>query len=298
VSSGAATLAVLTFFTDVADGADELPPSLLTGIAAQVGQFLERRRGELLTHALTRAKDDNFGLVGHELRTPLTSIVAYADIVLDTDEAVPFGEVRPMIEAVARNAARLRRLVDALLDLSALDSGHAPLRPAAVDLAAVVAAAVTDAMPAAAAAGIAVTANLPDRLPMAGDAMRLRQLMDILLDNAVTYDPDGGLVSIRLTRRPVSAYLEITDTGVGIPPAERDLVFDRFFRGAVAREHAIPGAGLGLAIARVIADLHHGTISLAPPVPKAGTTIAVELPLQPPPDGQPAHDRNNRSTGT
>ncbi len=287
VASGDRVLAVLTLFTDDLEDPQDSLVALLSGVAAHVGQFIERRRAEDLQSALSASKDDYLNLVGHELRTPLTIIASYVDLLQDADPATPLGELTPLTDAIRRGSDRLRRLVEALLDLSALDSGHARVTPMRMDLATVVSHAVRDARPAATAKQITIGTDLPENLPVTGDPHRLTQLVRALLDNAVAYTPDGGAVEVRLGTAddgpdPV-AELTVRDTGVGIPEGERTQVFQRFFRGAVATERAVPGAGLGLATAQLIAQRHHGRISLEPPDPGTpGTTFRVRLPVEPP----------------
>ena len=242
----------------------------------------EARRAEDLQRALTRSKDEYLNLVGHELRSPLTIIASYLELVGDSDPQLPLADVLPMVAAAQRGSDRLRRLVEALLDLSALDSGHATIEPLEINLAAVVAASVRDAEPGAHAKGLAVAADLPDHVAMHGDPDRLAQVVGTLLDNAVTYTPAGGVVTVRLTATGAAATLEVTDTGVGVPPHERPHVFDRFFRGAVTTERSIPGAGLGLATAKLVAERHHGTITVEPNPHRAGTSFHLTLPLRPP----------------
>ena len=131
-------------------------------------QFLERRRAEELQQALNRSKDEYLNLVGHELRSPLTVIASYVDLIAEANPAAPVTEILPMIDAVQRSSDRLRRLVEALLDLSALDPGHAKIQPQGVDLAVLVADAVRDIQPAATAKGLTLDIDLPERLPMRG----------------------------------------------------------------------------------------------------------------------------------
>ena len=113
---------------------------------------------------------------------------------------------------------------------------------------------------------------------MRGDPDRLAQLLAALLDNAITYTLAGGAITVTLADTGRTARLEVADTGLGIPEHERPYVFDRFFRGAVATERSIAGAGLGLAIGRLIVERHHGTVALVPDAGRVGTTVRVSLP--------------------
>ncbi|WP_412747094.1 sensor histidine kinase [Krasilnikovia sp. MM14-A1004] len=247
---------------------------------------MERRRAEQLQQALAASKDEYLNLVGHELRSPLTIIASYLDLIGDPDADPDPGvaELMPMIDAMRRASDRLRRLVDALLDLSGLDSGHAQIQPVDVDLAALVAAAVRDTRPSATAKHLDLTAALPERLPACADPARLTQLVRILLDNAVTYTPPGGRIEVGAAATDTDVDIQVSDTGVGIPAHERPRVFDRFHRGAITLEQSIPGAGLGLSLAQTIAERHHGRITVTPNHHRPGTTFHVHLPKQPAPE--------------
>jgi two-component system, OmpR family, phosphate regulon sensor histidine kinase PhoR len=196
----------------------------------------------------------------------------------DSDPDRPVGDLLPMIAAAQRGSDRLRRLVEALLDLSALDAGRTQLTMTDMDLVHVIAGAVRDITARAAAANITIIQDTPDRVPMQGDPHRLTQLVGNLLDNAITYSPAGGPVRIRVTATDTTADIDVIDTGLGVPDHERPRIFDRFFRGAITTELSIPGAGLGLATAHLIAERHHGTITATPNQQQPGTTLHVHLP--------------------
>ena len=106
-------------------------------------------------------------------------------------------------------------------------------------------------------------------------------MLDNLLSNAVKYSPDGGRVDVRLRRDATTAVLEVADAGIGIPPAEVEHLFDRFFRASSARGRGIPGTGLGLATARSLVEGHEGTITAESELGR-GTTFRVRLPLDRP----------------
>ncbi|BBH69528.1 hypothetical protein ACTI_62130 [Actinoplanes sp. OR16] len=248
------------------------------GAVAVFHDVTEARRAAELTGQLARSKDEYLNLVGHELRTPVTIIGSYLELLNESDPDTPAADLLPMIAAARRGSERLRRLVEALLDLSAFDAGKSPLQMSDIDLAAVVSGAVADIEPSAAAKHLTLTFAEPERLPLSGDPRRLHQLVTALVDNAITYTPEGGSVAVTVTGGDATAVVEVTDTGLGIPVHERPLIFDRFFRGAITTELAIPGAGLGLAIAQLIVSRHHGTITVTPNHRRPGTTVRVELP--------------------
>jgi signal transduction histidine kinase len=279
--SGGRVLAVLSFYaTVVEDPADPLI-ALLSGIGAHIAEFLERRRAEELTLALARSKDEYLALIGHELRTPLTSITAYVEMLREADPATAAEELPGTLDVLSRNSTALRQIIDQLIDLAALDGGHAELARDAVDLAAVVRAAAEAVHPVAAAAGVAVSTDLCPGAIITGDGVRIRQMADQLLDNAVKHTLGAGRVTVALTRPdPAAAELTITDTGLGVPADERERLFAPFYRSQRTREHRSPGNGLGLTISRAIVEGHHGSIRLVP-VAGPGSRVTVRLPVRP-----------------
>ncbi|GAB1640050.1 GAF domain-containing protein [Krasilnikovia sp. MM14-A1259] len=283
VLSGETVLAVMNLFTDAAEDPETDLLALLTGVAAQMGQFLERHRAERLQRALADSKDEYLNLVGHELRSPVTIIASYLDLIADTEPDAKLTDILPMIDAMRRGSDRLRRLVGALLDLSALDSGHARIQPVDTDVTALVSAAIRETEPTATAKQLTLTTDIPERLPAYADPARLTQLVRILLDNAVTYTPAGGRIDVRANATDGDTNIEVSDTGVGVPVHERPRIFDRFHRGAITLEQSIPGAGLGPSLAQMIAERHHGHITVAPNHHRPGTTFHVRLPRQPSP---------------
>ncbi|MBB2948393.1 PAS domain S-box-containing protein [Actinoplanes lutulentus] len=281
VRDGGTLLGVLTCYSGLPEVDEELLTLLLDGVAAQIGVYVALRRAEELARQLRRSQDDFLDLIGHELRTPLTAITA--NVAMLTEEAVGLDpELRQMMDTVARNTGMLQRIVDALLDLAALESGHEQLADDRVDLAGVVAGAVTAIRLTAAEAGVRLSTDLPEHLMVPGDGPRLRQVVDDLLSNAVKYSPAGAEVSVGLRVAGPGAELHIADHGIGTPAGEQDQVFERFYRASNVRHHGVPGSGLGLSLARAIVRLHHGTITLAANEP-VGTVVSVHLPFDPSP---------------
>jgi signal transduction histidine kinase len=280
VRDGTGTLGVLTLFADhVEDPEDELV-ALLGGIAAQIGIFLEHRMVEQLQRQLARSKDEYLALVSHELRTPLTSISAYTGLLREADAETLASQGPAMLEVLDRNTAQLRQIIDDLIELSALDTGHATMQAAPFDLAAEVRESVEAACSGLDTVALTVSADVPDDLVVPGDRRRLRQVVDNLVGNAIKYSPDGGRITVRLSRSQQAAELTVSDTGIGIPPEERGKLFNQLYRSDRVRERAIPGSGLGLALSRAVVEAHHGTIALADHE-GPGTTIRLRLPAEP-----------------
>ncbi|MBU2666849.1 response regulator [Actinoplanes bogorensis] len=278
VHGGDRVIGVMTFFSYARQEPDPALAVLLTGLAALIGTFLEQRRAEVLALHLAAATDEYISLVGHELRTPLTSIGAYVDLIAESPDDASLGEVRELLSVVQRNNARLRDLVEKLLDLAALESGHAQLIIRPVDLAEVVEEALVALAPSAESRRITVQSTLPGSLVVPGDAERLRQVVDALLGNAVKFSRPDSTVTVSLAdEHGEVAVLTVADSGMGVAPTEQARLFRRLYRGGNARHTGIPGAGLGLALSRVVVERHRGTITLASQE-QAGTKVVVRLP--------------------
>jgi signal transduction histidine kinase len=216
--------------------------------------------------------------ISHELRTPLTVIRGEAEITLRGPDRAP-EEYRAALSRVAEQAVHTARLVDDLLFLARAEGGAPRLTVSAVALDGLLRRFIEDARAAAEAAQLHLTlAGQPAEVVVEGDAGRLRQLMMILVDNAIRYSRPGGSVELSLLRGPGSAVLRVSDQGIGIDAEDLPHVFDRFFRGTRAQTHHGEGSGLGLPLARAIVEAHGGRIALDSR-PGDGTVVTVTLPL-------------------
>jgi PAS domain S-box-containing protein len=226
---------------------------------------------------LDEMKDGFIGLVSHELRTPLTSIIGYVRLL--RDKRVSELHADQYADVIQRNSQRLLRLVEDLLFLSQNHPGKMAVELRSADLGEIAARAVEEMRPEAQRKHIdlALSASNAPRLPV--DATRMAQLLGNLISNAVKFTPDGGRVRVEVGTGADQAVLTVTDTGVGIPAADRERIFDRFFRSAIATRQAIPGTGLGLTIARDIVAAHDGTITVESDEGH-GSTFEIRLPLR------------------
>jgi signal transduction histidine kinase len=197
-----------------------------------------------------------------------------ADVTLSQqhrDEA----EYREALVTVAQQSSRLARLVDDMLVLARADAGGYPMVPAEVDLDAVVGECVRELTPRAAAKNIRVTSHL-EPISVTADEALLRRMFGNLLTNAVIYTPAGGAIDVTMAQHPGSVAVQVADTGPGIAPADRDRVFERFVRLDPARSEG--GAGLGLAIARWVAEAHGGRVDLLSSGP-GGSVFSATIPV-------------------
>jgi signal transduction histidine kinase len=260
-----------------------LAAALLVGLL--IWQFeMQRRAGRIdrdnaeRSEELIRLRDEFVATVSHELRTPLTSILGYLELITKSES----GERRPDHEAylavVQRNADRLLRLVTDLLLVAEARERAFTLHIHEVDLGTLAARCVEAARPAADAKQIrlALSSESPSRLE--GDSMRLAQMMDNLISNAIKFTPAGECVTVRTAARDGQAVFEVTDSGNGISVADKARLFERFFRARTATTQAIQGTGLGLTITKMIVDAHRGSIEVESAI-GSGTTFRVQLPL-------------------
>jgi signal transduction histidine kinase len=247
-----------------------------------VAEVRERADDSLLQNerllGLDRMKDEFVALVSHELRTPLTSIIGYLEMISE-DEDEPLSPVHEhYLVAVQRNVDRLNALVNDLLFLARVDSGQLSLQLAETDFGQVLAHAAEVARPAAEAKQITLTVEAGSLPPGHADAGRLAQIIDNLVSNAIKFTPEHGEVVVRATADGGSVAVEVSDTGIGIPPDEVEHLFSRFFRTSTAISNGIPGTGLGLAISRAIAEAHGGTIDVSSRLGE-GTTFRLRVPI-------------------
>jgi PAS domain S-box-containing protein len=275
-------------YTIVRDDAGK--PWYTQGFAVDItaAKETERYRDELLRQAqlqntrlleLDRMKDELVALVSHELRTPLTSIRGYLELLL---EEAPEAGIAPThvewLNIIDRNAVRLLRLVEDLL-LKAQDAaGAITLDRIEVDITAVVEHCIQAGIPVATARGIALAHETEKLEPVSADPVRIGQVIDNLVSNALKFTPAGGRVDVRAFAHGAGVRIEVADTGVGIPEDEQERLFERFYRTAQAQSAAVPGAGLGLSIAKAIVEGHGGAISCRS-ADGGGTTFIVDLPL-------------------
>lgn len=220
-------------------------------------------------------KDEFVSTISHELRTPLTAALAYLELLDESTDVSPEGHQQ--VTAARRNMLRLSHLVADLLFTTRVSAGSPLVDPYRVDLAVLLCEAVDAASLDADNRGVRLVSRVPDSLPADADGMRLRQVFDNLLDNAVSYSTTGGVVTVDLGVREGHVVLTITDEGTGIDAAELEQVFGRFYRGENARRLHIAGTGLGLTIVRSIVEAHGGVVSLESTLGE-GTSVCVMLP--------------------
>ncbi len=244
-------------------------------VSAAIRDVSERKRIQADTD---RMKDTFFATVSHELRTPLTSVLGYAELLDELDEAHLSTVAKRLLAVITRNAARELRLVDDLLTLVKIEEGDLSIRPRRCDLRAVVDHAVEAGQPHAKELDLVLTLVTEESDALVhGDPDRLGQAFDNLISNALKFTPPGGAVTVDLRCEGEAVVVEVADTGSGIRDTDRPRLFDRLYRGAEAVSSHVPGAGLGLPIVKAIIDAHRGRIEVET-VLGFGTTFRTTLP--------------------
>jgi signal transduction histidine kinase len=229
-------------------------------------------------HELAQEKDRFLSVAAHELRTPLTALHATTQLIEVDPTALDDSARRSTVLArIRRQTGRLVRLVEQLLDSVRVQSGELALKLADVDLVSLCTDVVEMTLPAGGPRAVVVADG-----PVIGrwDPVRIEQVVTNLLSNAVRYSPKEGVVTLSVQAEGSRARLAVRDAGIGIPEAQRGMLFTPFFRGANAQRSHAGGLGLGLHIAQEIVRRHGGSIHVES-AENAGTTFTVELPLQP-----------------
>ncbi len=241
----------------------------LERLAATWNQMLERL--ESAVHRLTQFTAD----ASHELRTPIALMRTSAEIALRRPRTAE--DYRESLQQIMDEAERTSRLVDDLLTLSRADAGRAQLSIERLDLVPLVSEVCEQGRMLASSRGLEIDVDLPGRpVEVEGNAPALRRLLFILLDNALKYTQPGGNITVSVSGSgPVT--VSVSDTGVGIAADVLPHVFERFFRADPSRQRDAGGSGLGLSIAKWIAERHHATIDAESAV-KQGSTFHVRFP--------------------
>ncbi|MGM9619249.1 MAG: ATP-binding protein [Oscillospiraceae bacterium] len=221
--------------------------------------------------------------VSHELRTPLTNVRSYAETLRDGGD-IPREMVNNFLDVIINESDRMTHIVQDLLTLSRLDSGRTEMNMARFDFNAAIASVVRAVELAARQHRHSLTVACEELPLVTGDRGRLEQVMMNILGNAIKYTPDGGQITVSACSDSNYIYLDVSDTGIGIPEADRERIFERFYRVDKARSRESGGTGLGLSIAKEIVEKHSGKLSV---VPKdgPGTTIRLTLPILQPQRG-------------
>ena len=243
------------------------------GILALVHDVTQQRRSEQMRREFVAN-------VSHELRTPITNVRGYAETLTELGESIDPGDRERFLKVILNESDRMTKIVQDLLMLSKFDAGETELVMEDFDLC-LSARNICDAMLLnVQKRGMHMTVETPEQpVVCLGDRARIEQVIVNVVTNAVRYTPDGGDIRVRVGQAGETAWISVTDTGIGIPKDDIPRIFDRFYRVDKARSRRLGGSGLGLSIAREIVDRHGGSIEIESELGK-GTEVTVSLPRQ------------------
>ena len=263
-------------------------PAEVRSLAAGFNQMVEQ------VQASQQAQRDFVANVSHDLKTPLTSIQGFSQAIQD-GTVQDRGEIVNAARIISTEAGRMYRLVIELLDLARLDAGTAKIKRQAVHLESILTRVKDQLQPQAIQSGVELSLQAADLPPCAGDPDRLAQVFTNLVDNGITHTPPGGKVSLRAWSEQEQVFIEVRDTGEGIPPEDLSRIFERFYQVDKSRKQKqTAGTGLGLAIARQLIEAHNGEISVRSR-PGEGTVFRVSVPVIKPGDDTAAQLDQERS---
>jgi PAS domain S-box-containing protein len=280
-------LGVLGVYFDAPRALDTDERGLLFALGELGAQAIDRARlyeseqaARADAEAAVHAQEEFLSIAAHELRTPVAAIKATAQLA---ERAIRRGSLDPErttrhLQSIARSSDRLGALIEDLLDVSRLRTGRLVIRRQTLDLGPLIQEVVDRYV------GTASVHRFETDLPPApvlvdADPLRLEQVLDNVLSNAVKYSPEGGMIAIGLRSQDGHALLTVTDHGIGVPVGQEERIFEVFGRASNAAAHQIQGLGLGLSICRQLVEMHGGRMWASGRGEDAGLAISVELPL-------------------
>lgn len=248
--------------------------------AAHSDAQAEVERVSAVLEDIDRLKGEFLSMMSHELRTPLTAIIGYTDLLVRQIHGPLTDRQQKHQQAVRKAANRLLALINDLLDVNRMESGHVVLNIEHVALNDAVRRAVAQAAASAELRSVELRLDMPlAPVNVAADPDRLQQIVANLLDNAVKFTPPGGTVTVHLKQYDDGVTVSVIDTGIGVPPEQLERIWDRFHQADSGTRRQFGGTGLGLAIVRHLVELHGGTVSVASAGAGEGSTFRVSLPI-------------------
>jgi len=246
-------------------------PEKISGAVVVLHDVTELRR-------LERVRQDFVANVSHEFKTPLTAIQGFTETLLGGALDDPKNNVR-FLHIIRNHAMRLARLTDDLLKLARIEAGKMEVEFFSVGLMELIESCAETALMKASKKQITLEIDVPSGLPpVRGDAELLKDVLQNLLDNAIQYTPEGGSIHVTAAAGPKDATVTVSDTGIGIPLADQERIFERFYRVDAARSREAGGTGLGLSIAKHIMEAHGGRVWVESGMGK-GSRFSFSVPL-------------------
>jgi signal transduction histidine kinase len=260
-SQAAVAIQNARLYTQLQESAAQLEAKVLERTAELEALYRQLADSHERLRELDELKSDFLGNVSHELRTPLAAIKGFVDNLLDGVTGPVTGKQRHYLVRIHDNVERLTRMVSDLLDLTRIEAGKIELAHEAVDPGEMVAEATEGLRPLARARAIQLEVDVAGCPPIWGDPDKVHQVLTNLVSNALKFTPSGGCVTVVAAPAPEGMVrLAVRDTGLGVPPGERDRIFDKFYQVGRVDGERPPGSGLGLTIARSLVELHGGRI--------------------------------------
>jgi len=250
---------------------------LAVAAMANAEAFERQRNAVEQLERVNRAKSEFVSIVSHEFRTPLTGIQGFSEMMRDEDLSP--AEMKEYASDINKDAQRLTRLINDMLDLSRMEAGRMSLDRQPTDLNAIVSETVERVRPNAPEHQITLELD-PSLPPLSGDRDRLTQVVANLLSNAVKYSPTGGPILVRTAPDPGGVHLSVEDHGMGIPAEAIESIWEQYGRVESKQMRGIQGTGLGLPIVRQIVKMHGGR-AWAESALGRGSVFHVVLPLAP-----------------
>lgn len=243
------------------------------GVVAVLRDVTEERR-------LDKMRKDFVANVSHELRTPLQMLQGYSEALMDDIAETP-EERKELAQVINEESQRMSRLVHELLGLARMESGHIQIEPTEIPLNELVLRVIRKFQGLARETQVYLHAELEDPLPIVfWDEDKIEQVLTNLVDNAIRHTPGQGTVTVHAYSKNKKVYLEVEDTGSGIPEEDLPFVFERFYKADKARTRGHSGGtGLGLSIVRHLVNAHRGNVTVKSRLGK-GATFRVELPIR------------------
>ena len=261
---------VVCYFRDISQ-------QVLSRVKVELALFNEKE-ARADAESANRLKDEFLAKVSHELRTPLNAIMGWTELL--QMQGLNREESNRALETIDRNVRIQRQLIEDLLDVSKIIMGKMQLNVTQVDVRAVAEAAMDGVRRAAENKEIRIDSVVdPQAGPVAGDPMRIQQILWNLLSNAIKFTPRGGRVGVHLKRVDSHVEMVVSDSGAGIQPEFLPFLFNRFRQADSSPSRVHGGLGLGLAIVRHLAELHGGTVRVDSAGEGQGATFTVCLPL-------------------
>jgi PAS domain S-box-containing protein len=248
-------------------------------LASRAAIALDNARLYQDAQAAVRARDQFLSIASHELKTPLTSLMGYVELMQRRADRAGDQTERDQraMRVVGEQAARLNRLVGALLDLSRIETGQLSIDRGLVDLNSLARRLVEETQPTTDRHTIIFSGDAQP-IMLLGDELRLEQVIQNLIQNAIKYSPVGGTVTVLVGHQNTNAFVSVSDQGIGIPAAALPQLFRRFYRAPNADSQHISGMGIGLYVVKEIVELHGGTVQVSSQEHQ-GSTFTIRLPL-------------------